>query len=139
MGTVDSWGVGRPDFYKQAMSSRPTILSLQQTAWLQSNSYVVGAQSVEIDDIYTVPTGNVLELGGGQVSAKDSVINRLRLLSNNIELVGDYRYDMIGDISLSSMAGQTLSAGDTLTAYIYNNDTLSSNISLTLSGVLKRV
>ena len=139
MGTVDSWGVGRPDFYKQAMSSRPTILSLQQTAWLQSNSYVVGAQSVEIDVIYTVPTGNVLELGGGQVSAKDSVINRLRLVSNNIELVGDYRYDMLGDISLSSLAGQTLSAGDTLTAYIYNNDTLSSNISLTLSGVPKRV
>lgn len=135
--TVESWGTGLPDFYITSIASRPTLLQDSQESWLQSNSYVVSAMSTTIDDIYTVPTGYILELGGGHVSARDSVINKLRIVTDaGVELIGDYRYDMMGEITLSSLAGQIFTAGTTLTAYIYNNDTISSNISLTLSGVL---
>ena len=124
---VESWGIGRPDFTKS------TILLSQQVSWIYSNSFIVDPQDSEAIDIYTVPAGKELELSGGQISCKESVVNTLRLTAGAYELISDFKYDIIGDILVK---GQTISAETTLTAYIYNNDVTSANISLLLLGFL---
>jgi hypothetical protein len=131
--TIESWGVGRPDFNKEVLASRPTVLSNQQMSWSYSNTFVVGAQDVSSIDIYTVPSNYSLELTGGQISSKESVINKLKLSTNTQDIISDFRYDTHGDILLK---GQTVGAGEVITAYIYNNEVVSANISLILLGVL---
>ena len=132
---LDAWGAGSPDYYKPVISSRPQILD-NQLKWAQSATYTVSAQAVSINSFYTVPEGYTLEIGGGFISCKDSCINKLRMVADGEELVGDFRFDIQGQISFSPSAGQTVAAGTEITIYIYNNDTLTSEFSLTLSGVL---
>lgn len=136
MTEVSSWGAGAPDYYKPVISSRPQILENSQVKWAQSATYTVSAQAVSINSFYTVPAGYILEIGGGFISCRDSCINRLRIVANNEELVGDFRFDIQGMISFSPTAGQTVPAGTEIVIYIYNNDILTSEFSLTLSGVL---
>lgn len=138
MSEVSEWGVGRPDYYTPVISSRPQILTDIQTKWAQSATYTVSAQAVSINSFYTVPEGYILEIGGGFISCRDSCINRLRIVANSEELVGDFRFDIQGAISFSPSAGQTVLAGTEIVIYIYNNDILTSEFSLTLSGVLMR-
>ncbi|GAG88994.1 unnamed protein product [marine sediment metagenome] len=45
---------------------------------------------------------------------------------------------MRGDLPMTALAGQVISAGMTITAYVFNNDTLLSEFSLLLSGVLTK-
>ena len=139
--TVEGWGAGRPDYHTDSIASRPqvTIKDDTQVEWLESSTYTVGGMGSTSAALYTVPTGYTLELGVGYVSARDSCIHRMRLLANGTELVGDFRFDMQGEITFSSMTGQTLEAGSILTAYLYNNDSINTEFSLNLSGILARV
>lgn len=140
MTILESWGRGKPDYYKPVISSRPQIIteSATQIKWTQTTAYVVNAQGVAINNFYTIPAGYNLELGGGFISCKDSCINKLRLLASNTELVGDFRFDTQGVIMFSSTTGQQIAPSTTIIAYIYNNDTLTSDFSLTISGVLTK-
>jgi len=136
--TVKSWGKGRPDYYKAAISSRPQVLEDSQVKWTQTTAYTINAGSVVIDTFYTIPDGYTLELGGGFVSCTESCINKLRLVTDSLELIGDFRFDVQGIIMFSATAGQTVPSGETITAYVYNNDALTATFSLTFSGVLVR-
>jgi len=139
--TVKSWGKGRPDFYSDVISSRPVIATVQNTQarMLTQASYEVATGAVAIVSFYTVPDGYNLALGGGYISVKDSCINKLRLVTGTEELIGDFRFDMRGDLAMSALAGQQVPENTTITAYIYNNDVISSEFSLQLSGVLTKV
>lgn len=106
---------------------------------LTHKRYTIAAGGATIDDFYTIPTGYSLAIGGGYISVKDSCINQLRITADNIPLVGDYRFDMRGDLSMTSLAGQDISAGTTLVVYIFNNDSIESEFSMLLSGVLNKV
>ena len=66
------------------------------------------------------------------------MIKLVKLQYNTEELIGDFRYDMRGDMPMTALAGQVISAGTTITAYVFNNDTLISEFSLLLSGVLTK-
>jgi len=106
---------------------------------LVSKPYTITAGGTTIDSFYTVPAGYILSLGGGYISVKDSCINKLRLVTPTDELVGDFRFDFQGNLSFAALTGQEITQGTTITAYIYNNDVLESEFSLTLSGVLDKI
>lgn len=139
--TVKSWGKGRPDYMKAVLTSRPVVIDtqLEQIRSLIYKTYTIAAGASAIDNIYTVPAGYNLQLGGGYISVKDSCINKLRITTPQLELVGDFRYDMQGDLSMTSLAGQEISENTVLTAYVFNNDSIESDFSLLVSGVLTRV
>ena len=135
--SVKSWGSGRPDYYKTAISSRPQVVE-NQTKWQLHNTYTIGAQGSAIGTFYTIPDGYNLSFGGGYITANNSCINKLRLIAGNESLVGDFRYDVRGDMSTSPLAGQVLNENTVLTAYIWNNDSITSIFSLILTGVLEK-
>jgi len=137
--TVKSWGTGRPDYYDQAIVSRPQILEDSQIKWLFQETYTIGALEHEDITIYTVPAGYNLSFGGGQITTANSCINMLRLFYGDESLIGDFRYDMSGDMLVSTFAGQTIAEGVALTGTIWNNDTLSSEFSLFLAGILEKI
>ena len=133
--TIENWGTGAPDYYKPVIASQPQVLS-NQMKWSQSTNYIVDAISASINDFYTVISEYNLELSLGFISCKDSCINKLRIVADNEELIGDFRFDMQGSFNFG--AGRVVNSGSTIAVYIYNNDTLTSSFSLTLVGVLMR-
>ena len=139
MGTVESWGVGRPDFYSDVISSKPIVVKSQstQTNWQLQKSYTIAAASVSIDTVYTVESGYDLNLELGIISVRDSCINRIEIFAPS-SLTGSFRFDMRGDLS-SALAGQVIPSGTSIIVYIYNNDAVTSSFSLTLSGMKNRV
>jgi len=135
--SVQSWGSGRPDYYRTAIASRPQVVE-NQTKWQLHKSYTIGAQGSAIGTFYTVPAGYNLAFGGGYITANNSCINELRLISANESLIGDFRYDVRGDMSVSSLTGQVLAEDTEIIAYLWNNDSLTSIFSLILTGVLEK-
>lgn len=133
---VENWGIGRPDFYGDVIASIPTIQETQ-TAWKLQKAYTIALQSVETDTIYTVPEGHTLVFGGGSISVKDSCINKLQIFAPD-SIIGDFMFDMAGNIT-QPLTNQTVTAGTDIIVYIYNNDTITSDFSLILSGVLNEV
>lgn len=138
--SVKSWGKGRPDYMKAVIASRPVVIDaqLEQINMIIHKRFTIAAGGSAIDNFYTVPAGYNLALGGGHISVKDSCINKLRVVTANQELIGDFRYDMRGDFAMTSLAGQEISAGTILIAYIFNNDAIESQFSLVITGVLSR-
>ena len=136
--SVKSWGSGRPDYYNTSISSRPQVVE-NQTKWQLHESYTIGAQGAAISTFYTVPDGYNLSFGGGYITADNSCINKLRLIAGNESLIGDFRYDVRGDISVSSLTGQVLAENTELIAYLWNNDSITSIFSLILTGVLEKL
>jgi len=137
---VESWGTGKPDYYIPTVSSRPSIISGgTQAKFAQNSVYRIAGYNSIVQSFYTVPSGYKLQLGSACVSADNSVINKMRLLDNGTVILGDFRYDMRGDVNWSSLSGQSLDAGRELVVYLWNNGNDDSEISLTISGVLERV
>jgi len=137
---VKEWGTGKPDYYVLTISSRPVIVEEgdTQVKMLTHKRYTIAAGGAVIDDFYTVPAGYKLSIGGGFVSVKDSCINQLRIFNDDISLLGDYRFDMRGDLSMTSLAGQEILTGTVLEVYLFNNDAIESEFSLVISGVLNK-
>jgi hypothetical protein len=135
--TVEDWGTGRPDYHSDVLPSRPVIQPEIQEAWEFQRTYTVSPQSSESEMIYTVPEGYTLTLDGGLVSVKDSCINMIQIFAPN-SIIGDLRFDMRGDITIPA-SSQVIDAETEITVYIYNNDTIQSDFSLALSGVLNEV
>ena len=138
--TLESWGKGKPDYYIPTIASRPVIVTTEseQVAWNQQRTYSIAGGAVAIDSFYTVPSGYTLSLGGGHIAVKDSCINVLRLVTPSTNLIGEFRFDVQGNLTMSGLAGQEITEGETLTAYIFNNDSIQSDFSLALSGVLSK-
>lgn len=138
--SVENWGSGKPDYFVPTISSRPSIISEQTTQqkWVQNTVYTIGGYSSVVQVFYTVPIGYKLQLGSAYISANNSVINKFRVLDDSTVILGDFRYDMRGDVFWSSLDGQSLDDGHDLLVYLWNNDNDESEISLTISGVLER-
>lgn len=134
---VELWGHGKPDYFVPTISSRPSIIDIYQERWLKKKTYTIAAISSIVDVFYTVPTGKKLSLGSCTVSSKNSAINNLTILADSEPLIYDFRFDVRGDLLLSSLSGQEIPEGDDITVYLYNNDTLEGEFALTLSGVLE--
>ena len=125
---------------KAVITSRPVVIDtqLEQIKMNTDKRFTIAAGGTAIDNFYTVPAGYKLALGGGYISVKDSCINKLRIVIPSQELIGDFRYDMRGDLTMTALAGQEISENTTITVYIFNNDSIESEFSLLLSGVLSR-
>ena len=136
---VEDWGIWRPDFYSDVITSRSVVVEKSNTQinWQIDKSYVVSAASTVIDTVYTVPSGYNLILDTGLISVRDSCINKIQLFTSS-SLLGDYRFDMRGDLG-SIVAGQLIPSGTAIVAYIYNNDGMTSEFSLVLAGFLSVV
>jgi len=137
--TVVSHGKGNPDFYVPTLPARPTTVDIKNTQveWTQSTDYTITSEGSSIATFYTVPSGYKLMIGGGQISCQSSCIDRLRVLSTNSTIIDGYRFDMRGDIVFTDLTGHTIAAGEVITVYIYNNDSIQANFNLTMSGILE--
>lgn len=139
--TVSSWGKGSPDYY---IPTKPGISSViddgdTQLNWLLSQEYVISAQSKEETAFYTVPEGYNLSLGGGSISSNLSCINKLRIISETETILGDFSFDVIGNIQGNALNASKIATGEVMTVTIWNNNTSEGKFNLTLSGVLIKV
>ena len=125
---------------KAVIASRPVVIDTEseQIRVIIHKRYTIAAGASAISAFYTVPAGYKFAVGGGYISVKDSCIHKLRLVIPNLELIGDFRYDMRGDLSMTALAGQDISEDTPITAYIFNNSPIESDFSLLVSGVLTR-
>jgi len=85
---------------------------------------------------YVVPEGYRLHLGGGVVSCEASCIQNIALVATP-GILGDFRYDMRGDIILGPDVATVLDEGTPLTYIIYNNDDVPRHFSVSLAGTLE--
>lgn len=138
--SVESWGKGRPDYYKPSLVSRPIVVESadRQIEWVLDRSYTIAGMAASIDTFYTVPSGYSLSLGMVDVSANESCINKIRILRNSV-LIGEFKFDMRGNLTMTDLSGQTLSAGDVLLAYVWNYNTVTDVFSVIISGILSVV
>ncbi|GAJ22504.1 unnamed protein product, partial [marine sediment metagenome] len=54
-------------------------------------------------------------------------------------ILGDYHYDMRGDITFGPLNSKSVEAGKDIILYIYNNDSVARDFSVLLLGVLEKV
>jgi hypothetical protein len=87
---------------------------------------------------YVVPEGYRLHLGGGVVSCEASCIQNLALVGTP-GIVGDFRYDMRGDIVFGPVSASVLDEGTPLTYIVWNNDDVPRHFSVSLIGVLEKI
>jgi len=132
---VPTRGTGKPDFWKSAVVSRPEVSPIVQLHWTLNKVYTISGFASIIDDFYTVPSGYDLQIGGGYVSCSEPGIHNVRLVATP-GMIGDFRFDVRGDLILTSLAGQVVSENSTMTIYIWNNNPNECEFSLTLSGIL---
>jgi len=135
-------GTGRPDYSPRVDVGKP-ILTENQTEWSDlwttENDYggrlPPGTLTVTM---YTVPTGYKLHLGGGVVSCEASCIQNIALVATP-GILGDFRFDMQGQIIFSPDSAVPLEAGTALQFILYNNDSVARHFSVSLVGTLERV
>lgn len=139
--TVESWGTGKPDYYVPTAPGISSVIEKDDTQeeWNVTEDYVISSQTYVTDEFYTVPSGYKLSLGGGFISADKSCINKIKITKNGETILGDFRFDITGDIKVSSLNSQYVNAGETITVSIYNNNTSEGKFTLTLTGVLEKI
>lgn len=136
--TVEAEGVGRPAYSPLVSVSKP-IVGVDQEEW--SKLVLVkdlAAGSVETKTVYTVPAGYKLNFGGIIVTCSASCIQKLIVYTPG-SVLGDYRYDIRGDITFGPLNSKSVPAGQDIILYIYNNDSVPRDFSVLLSGVLEKV
>lgn len=134
---VKGVGVGKPD-YTDLTSPTKTIVGLDQEKWGLLVTRSGMAHGSEVIPAYTVPAHRKLNLGGGVITCNASCIQKV-VLTYTPGIVGDYRYDMKGQIVFGALSSTVLTAGDVLTIILYNNDTVARDFSISLVGVLEIV
>lgn len=98
----------------------------------------IGANSVRCVDAYTVPAGYNLNLLGGFVSCRAPGWQLLKLVGAP-GLVGEYWYYKLGNLFLGSMSSTIITAGNTLSYYIYNYDYVERHFTVSLTGILEKI
>lgn len=138
--TVKQWGIGRPDYYKPTAPARPSIITEEDTQirWFKNKKYDISSMAYSSALFYTIPADYRLALGAVDVTADNSCINELRLLDSKLNLLGEIKFDMRGTFIFTDLAGQSLPSAETITVYIYNNNVIRDEFSVTMSGILER-
>ena len=135
-------GPGRPDYSPQVSVGKP-VLATNETHWsdLWTTEEDYGGRlppGCLCITAYTVPTGYELHLGGGVVSCEASCIQNIALVCTP-GIVGDFRYDMRGDIIFGPDTATVVVAGAVLQYIVYNNDLVARHFSVSLVGTLVQV
>ncbi len=136
--TVETRGVGKPDYTPAVIASKPTIVEGQEEWSVQVAVNALAGGTIYTEDVYEVPEGYRLNLGGLIITCSASCIQKLIIYTPG-KILGDYRYDMRGDLVFGDLSSAKMNAGETLTVYIYNNDSVPRDFSLSLMGVLERI
>jgi len=139
--TVPKKGVGRPDYSPQITVSKP-ILTPNQLHWsdLWTTEEDYGGRlpsGILCVTMYTVPANYRLHLGGGVVSCEASCIQNIALVCTP-GIIGDFRFDMRGDIVFGVTAASIIEGGDALQFILWNNDIVPRHFSVSLIGTLER-
>jgi hypothetical protein len=137
-----SRGKGKPDYSQVTTPTKPILADDQEQwsdLWTTSDDY--GGRldpGTLIVTMYTVPEGYNLHLGGGVVSCEASCIQNIALVATP-GILGDFRFDMMGQIVLSPDSAHIISGGTALMFILYNNDEVARHFSVSLVGVLEKV
>lgn len=127
----------RPTFHKPTHPAKPSI-SPAQMKWTLNKTADVSPGGCLAVPFYTVPKGFKLTLGGGFVSCNASCIQNVRMV-HTPGIIGDFRFDVRGELLFTELSGQEIPAGHTITTYVFNNDSVERNFSITLTGFLEVV
>lgn len=126
-----------------AITTKPS-LSVAQKSWSTLVNYrhadgdpVEGRASVSVA-AYTVETGFNLLLGGMIATCNGSCLQRV-VLESTSSLLGDFWFDMRGEVIFGALSSTVLAPAAVLTVYIYNYDTVYRDFSVEIYGVLEAV
>jgi len=139
---VEPKGKGRPDYSPIVGTTKP-VVGVEQERWeLQITrsaelENAVPARSVAAIPAYTVPEKRKLHIGGAIVTCNASCIQKICM--THITLIGMYRYDIKGELMFGALSSSIIDAGNTLNIYIYNEDIVARDFSVTIVGVLEKV
>ena len=141
--SITGLNAGRPDYSAEVAPGKSKIAD-DQVAWellvtrrnVDANGIAAGSSSTVT--AYTVPTGYQLHMGGGVITCNASCIQKV-VMTHTPGVIGDFMYDVRGQIQLGPHSSVILDAGDVLTIYIYNNDTVERDFSISLQGWLEKV
>lgn len=136
--TVEQRGIGKPDYTPAVITSKPVVVEGQDDWNVTIIKDDLAPGAVYSKDAYMVPEGYQLNLGGLIITCSGSCIQTLILYTPG-KILGEYLYDMRGDIVFGPLSSKTMQAGQVLTVYIYNNDSVARDFSLSLIGVLEKV
>ena len=136
--TVEAKGVGRPAYSPLVSVSKP-VVGADQEEWSELVPVKdLAAGTYDEKTVYTVPSGYKLNFGGIIVTCSASCIQKLIVYTPG-SVLGDYRYDMRGDITFGPLNSKSVGAGKDVILYIYNNDSVARDFSVLLSGTLEKV
>jgi len=96
----------------------------------------IAGNSVESVAAYTVPAGWRLFIGGAVITCNISCIQKV-VMTHTPGIIGDFRYDMRGDLMFGILSSTLLDPADVLTIYTYNNHTDYADFSITIVGILE--
>lgn len=145
-GTCPQEGIGRPDYTPAVTASKAVVVS-NQKKWslLVTRKAADGnalAPGVETITITAATNGNVdgwqLNMGGGVISCNVSCIQKV-VMAHTPGIVGDFRYDVRGDIIFGPLSSTAINPDEDLIIYLFNNDTVDRDFSISLVGVLEKV
>lgn len=135
---VKTRGVGRPDYSPLIAVAKPIVGIMQEKFSLLWTPLAVPPGTVVASDIYNVPTGFQLNIGGAFITCDGSCIQTVRMC-HTPGIIGDYRYDMEKSIPFTPLSSTVIPAGDTCTVYVFNNDSVAHDFSVTVTGVLEEI
>lgn len=122
---------------KPALAKNMKKWSLLVT-YRQADGDPIAGNSVEGVAAYTVPAGWYLHIGGAIITCNASCVQKV-VMTHTPGIIGDYRYDMKGELVFGPLSSTLLDPADVLTIYTYNNDTVYRDFSITVVGVLEAV
>jgi len=143
-GTIAIVGGDRPDYTPAVAASKPTVI-VNQKKWtllitrraVDGNALPPGSETIVIP---AATIGNVngwqLAMGGGVISCNVSCIQKV-VMCHTPGIVGDFLYDMRGDIIFGPLSSTTINPDEDLTVILYNNDVVDRDFSVSLVGVLE--
>jgi hypothetical protein len=127
----------------QAQISKPVLGAGQASFELlvtrrAADGDAIAAGAVAAIDAYEVPEGYQLHIGGAIITCNASCIQKV-VMCHTPGIIGDYLYDVKGELIFGDLSSTIIASGETLTIYIFNNDTVERDFSVTVVGVLESV
>lgn len=146
IGKQEALGIGRPDFTPAVTTSKAVVIENQEKWSLLVTRRAVDGNALDpgVEEIVipAADVGNVngyqLNMGGGVITCNVSGIQRV-VMCHTPGIVGDFRYDVRGDIIFGPLSSTICNPDEDLTIYLYNNDVEPRDFSISLVGVLEKV
>ena len=132
----------RGRIYSPTVTSSPPKLAPNQKKFSLLVTYraadgdPIPGNTVESLAAYTVPAGWRLFIGGAVITCNISCIQKV-VMTHTPGIIGDYRYDMRGDLIFGVLSSTILDPADVLTIYTYNNHNDYADFSISVVGVLE--